>query len=243
MKVEIVTKRAGKEAVVEYEYRMRTEDEKPMVLDVLLQAQATVMPDLAFRYGCRARNCGVCTVDINGRPRIACRARIKDGDRVSAMATLPVLSDLVVRRDGVARQLRGRLSTAGQANDLNIEAPEDYHMLTACIECYACLHECPMHARNLEEAWPLKRPPEEQVGPTAGYAHGSPFSLLKLQRLRIDPLTPDAGVEAALDNAVALGLDTCIDCKGCKCGIGIDLMGKVVRPLLDSVNDRADAST
>jgi len=104
MKVEIVTKRAGEEAVVEYEYRMRTEDEKPMVLDVLLQAQATVMPDLAFRYGCRARNCGVCTVDINGRPRIACRARIKDGDRVSAMATLPVLSDLVVRRDGVARQ-------------------------------------------------------------------------------------------------------------------------------------------
>ena len=49
MKVEIVTKRAGEEAVVEYEYRMRTEDEKPMVLDVLLQAQATVMPDLAFR--------------------------------------------------------------------------------------------------------------------------------------------------------------------------------------------------
>ena len=30
-----------------------------MVLDVLLQAQATTMPDLAFRYGCRARNCGV----------------------------------------------------------------------------------------------------------------------------------------------------------------------------------------
>ena len=59
-----------------------------------------------------------------------------------------------------------------------------------------------MHARNLEEAWPLKQPPEEQAGPTAGYAHGNPFSLLKLQRLRIDPLTPDAGVEAALDNAV-----------------------------------------
>ena len=164
MKVEIVTKRAGEEAVVEYEYRMRTEDEKPMVLDVLLQAQATVMPDLAFRYGCRARNCGVCTVDINGRPRIACRARIKDGDRVSAMAPLPVLSDLVVRRDGVARQLRGRLSTAGEANDLNIEASEDYHTLTACIECYACLHECPMHARNFEDAPPLNRAPEEQAG-------------------------------------------------------------------------------
>ena len=149
----------------------------------------------------------------------------------------------MVRRDGVARQLRGRLSTAGQANDLNIEASEDYHTLTACIECYACLHECPMHARNFEKAPPPDRAPKEQAGPTQGYAYGNPFSLLKLQRLRTDPLTSDAGVEAAMDNAMALGLHTCIDCKGCKCGIGIDLMGKVIRPLLDSVNDRADAAT
>ncbi|NBP72037.1 MAG: hypothetical protein EBU57_02355, partial [Alphaproteobacteria bacterium] len=101
MKVEIVTRGGGEEAVVEYDYVRRDENEKPMILDVLLQAQATEMPDLAFRYGCRARNCGVCTVDINGRPRIACRARIKEGDRISPMATLPALSDLVVRRDGV----------------------------------------------------------------------------------------------------------------------------------------------
>lgn len=100
-----------------------------------------------------------------------------------------------------------------------------------------------MHARNFEEAPPLKRAPEEQSGPTQGYAYGNPFSLLKLQRLRIDPLTPDAGAEAALDNAMALGLYTCIDCKGCKCSIGIDLIGKVVRPLLYAAGDRADAST
>ena len=57
MKVEIVTRRDGKEAIVEYDYQLRSEDEKPMVLDVLLQAQEVEIPDLAYRYGCRARNC------------------------------------------------------------------------------------------------------------------------------------------------------------------------------------------
>jgi len=238
MKVEIVTRRDGETAVVEYDYTPRAADEKPMVLDVLLQAQATEMPDLAFRYGCRARNCGVCTVDINGRPRIACRARIKEGDRVSPMATLPALSDLVVRRDGVARQMRGRLVTTGQGNDLNVQAPDDYHALTACIECYACLHECPMHARNFGGGLPEDQAPQDRPDPGEGYRHGNPFSLLKLQRIRIDPLTGGAGKAAALDNAIDLGLDACVGCKGCKCGVGIDLMGKVVRPLLDAAGDR-----
>ena len=60
MKVEIETHRQGEAAIVEYDYKRRDPDEKPMILDVLLQAQATEMPNLAFRYGCRARNCGVC---------------------------------------------------------------------------------------------------------------------------------------------------------------------------------------
>ena len=42
-----------------------------MALDALLQARATQIPDLSYRYGCRNRTCGICTVDVNGRPRIA----------------------------------------------------------------------------------------------------------------------------------------------------------------------------
>lgn len=240
MKVEIVTRRGGKEAVVEFDYALRHEDEKPMVLDVLLQAQATTMPDLAFRYGCRARNCGVCTVDINDRPRVACRAIARDGDRISPMATLPALSDLVVRRDGVARQMRGRLASAGQGNDLNVEAPEDYHALTACIECYACLDNCPMHARNFDGGLPGDMADGTAPDPAAGYRWGNPFSLLKLQRIRIDPLTSDAGKDAAMDDAIDLGLDACVGCKGCKCGVGIDLMGKVVRDMVAAAGDRLE---
>ncbi|SVC32387.1 uncharacterized protein METZ01_LOCUS285241, partial [marine metagenome] len=59
-----------------------------MALDVLLQAQATKVSDLSFRYGCRNRTCGICTVDINGKPRIACRSRVRAGDKVSAVSAL-----------------------------------------------------------------------------------------------------------------------------------------------------------
>ncbi len=228
MKVEIETHRDGESAIVEYRYERREPNEKPMILDVLLQAQATTMPDLAFRYGCRARNCGVCTVDLNGKPRVACRARIREGDRISPVNTLPVLADLVVGRDGVARQLRGRLTGAAPANDFNQDPPEDYHELTACIECYACLQDCPMHARNLT----ADAEPGAPDGDTNGYRYGSPFSLLKLQLQRLDPLNTEAGREQALAHARDLGLDTCKECAGCKCGVGIDLMGKVVRPML-----------
>ena len=233
MKVEIVTHRDGVETVVPYDYAKREDTEKPMVLDVLLQAQATTLPELAFRYGCRARNCGVCTVDINGKPRIACRARAREGDRISAVATLPVLGDLVVRRDGVARQMRGRLSSGAPANDLNVEAPDAYHDLTSCIECYACLDNCPMHARNFGGQVPGTMPAGAELpDPGAGYRWGNPFSLLKLQRIRLDPLTTQAGREAALDHAVELGLEACVTCPGCKCGTGINLKGQVVAELL-----------
>lgn len=237
MKVEIVTHRDGIEDVVSYDYAKREDKEKPMVLDVLLQAQATKLPDLAMRYGCRARNCGVCTVDVNGKPRIACRARAREGDRISAMATLPVLGDLVVRRDGIARQMRGRLSSGAQANDLNVEAPQIYHDLSSCIECYACLDNCPMHARNFGGGLPGALPEgSEAPDPSLGYRWGNPFSLLKLQRIRVDPLTTGDGRAAALEHAIELGLEACLDCPGCKCGTGINLKGQVVGELLQAAN-------
>lgn len=71
LQIEISLHRDGKTSSVNFIYRRRIPNERPMALDVLLQAQATTMPELAFRFGCRARNCGVCTININGKPRIA----------------------------------------------------------------------------------------------------------------------------------------------------------------------------
>ena len=147
LNIKINLKRNNEFKLIEYKYKKRTHDERPMALDVLLQAQEEQYDDLAFRYGCRARNCGVCTIDVNSRPKLACRARVKEGDILSAIVTLPVIKDLVVKRDGITRQMKG-YNNIPKKNDLNEDAEKLYHNLTACIECYACLDGCPVHAKN-----------------------------------------------------------------------------------------------
>ncbi|MEM7750699.1 MAG: hypothetical protein AAF346_20795, partial [Pseudomonadota bacterium] len=79
---------------------------------------------------------------------------------------------------------------------------------------------------------------EDLPDASQGYRWGSPFSLLKLERIRLDPITSQADKDAAVDNAIELGLDACVECPGCKCGIGIDLKRQVVGSLLDAAKDR-----
>ena len=215
--------RDNKKKYVEYKYIKRDFDERPMALDVLLQAQENEIDDLAFRYGCRARNCGVCTIDVNNKPRLACRARVKDGDKISAIETLPKRKDFVVKRDGISRQMQG-YNNISIKNNLNVEADHSYHNLTACIECYACLDGCPLHKKNnLEE---INNDP---------YTYGNPFSFLKLQRLYLDPLTPEKEKEKIIEKAKSLGLETYkkeYNNLKIKCGVGINLKDEVIKPLL-----------
>jgi succinate dehydrogenase / fumarate reductase iron-sulfur subunit len=225
LNIKLKLKRNKEFTLIKYKYKKRTYDERPMALDVLLQAQEEKYDDLAFRYGCRARNCGVCTIDINDRPKLACRARVKEGDILSAMATLPVIKDLVVKRDAITRQMKG-YNNISNANDLNKDADKTYHNLTACIECYACLDGCPVHAKNNIV----------DIQNNVAYKYGNPYSFLKIQRLLIDPLTPESEKGTLIDKAKSLGLDIYRrEYKNLKikCGVGINLKGEVIKPLLD----------
>ena len=225
LNIKLKLKRNKEFILIKYKYKKRSYDERPMALDVLLQAQEKKYDDLAFRYGCRARNCGVCTIDINDRPKLACRARVKEGDIFSAMATLPVIKDLVVKRDAITRQMKG-YNNISHTNDLNKDADKTYHNLTACIECYACLDGCPVHANNNIV----------DIQNNVAYKYGNPYSFLKIQRLLIDPLTPESEKDRLIDKEKSLGLDIYRrEYKNLKikCGVGINLKGEVIKPLLD----------
>lgn len=225
LNIKLKLKRNKEFTLIKYKYKKRSYDERPMALDVLLQAQEEKYDNLSFRYGCRARNCGVCTIDINGRPKLACRARVKEGDIISAMATLPVIKDLVVKRDAITRQMKG-YNNISHTNDLNKDADKTYHNLTACIECYACLDGCPVHAENNIV----------DIQNNVAYKYGNPYSFLKIQRLLIDPLTPESEKGRLIDKAKSLGLDIYRrEYKNLKikCGVGINLKGEVIKPLLD----------
>lgn len=228
MKFTIV--RAGKQGEEELSFDYKLPDggqkRRPMVLDVLLRAESTSMPDLAYRYGCRNRMCGVCTVDVNGKPRIACRTKVREGDRISALSTLPLLRDLVVKRDAIGRQLKGKVPATSGKEHKALHSPkvsnEMYLSLNRCIECYACLDGCPLHAKN-ETAADV-------------YPDGNPFFLLKLQTVMVDSGASDDDRAQVMASARELGLETCVGCKGCSCGVGIDLMKEVISPLLKSAD-------
>ncbi len=61
--------------------------------------------------------------------------------------------------------------------------------------------------------------------------------LLKIQRLLIDPLTPDSEKHKLIDKAKRLGLEIYrreYNSFKIKCGVGINLKDEVIKPLLDA---------
>ena len=74
---------------------------------------------------------------------------------------------------------------------------------------------------------------------TGGDRWRKPFSLLKPQRIRSDPVAAEAQKADAPANAQDLGLAACRTCPGYKCGVGVDLKGKVIKPLLEAAGDDA----
>ncbi len=224
MKYEIICGHGDTHEKCTFDYK-NDEAKRPMALDVLLQAKATTVPDLAIRYGCRNEMCGVCTIEVNGEPRLACSCRVSEGDELGPLSTLPQLRDLVVERESINKQLI-RVSAPTPVNQIAAPIPE-VSSLNRCIECYGCLSGCPMHERNKSET-----PDPEQ-----GFRYGNPYTLLKLRRAALDPLLNEKEKEQILLNTVNLGLDSCLNCDGCKCQVGIGLVDEVVEPLLAAASE------
>ena len=75
-------------------------NEGEVVLDVIHRVQATQMGDLAVRWNCKAGKCGSCSMEINGKPRLACMTRMstfEDDETVTVtpLRAFPVIRDLV----------------------------------------------------------------------------------------------------------------------------------------------------
>lgn len=228
--INVTIVRGDEDRVFEQDYLFsmegRSAKNRPTVLDVLLQAEQNEMPDLAYRYGCRNGLCGVCTVEVNGVSRLACRTKVKEGFTIKAVSSLPIIRDLVVKRQPVNEQIRGKIpvdppARNGQNNTGDQKKDKDaFIKLGKCIECYACINNCPLHKKNDHS--------EKQ------YDKGNPYSFLKLQRAYIDPNTSKANRKKVLSVALDLGLQTCVDCSGCGCGVGINLRQEVIKPLLQN---------
>ncbi|MBI2197530.1 MAG: (2Fe-2S)-binding protein, partial [Candidatus Rokubacteria bacterium] len=94
--VERSDREGGREPVLEgYEVPM---DDGATVMGALLHIYETFESNLAFRCGCRNRDCGLCAVDVNGKPRLACITELKKGMVIRPLRRLPVARDLMIDR-------------------------------------------------------------------------------------------------------------------------------------------------
>ena len=71
-----------------------------VVLDAIHRIQSTEAPDLAVRWNCKAGKCGSCSVEINGKPRLACMTRMNEFDEdktviITPLKSFPVMRDMI----------------------------------------------------------------------------------------------------------------------------------------------------
>ena len=124
-----------------------------VVLDVLHRIQAQQANDLALRWNCKAGKCGSCSMEINGKPRLACMTRMNsfgDDETITCqpLKTFPVMKDLVTdvswnyEQNKRIPKFKPRPRDADGTYRMYQEDVDRVQEFRKCIECYLCQDTC-----------------------------------------------------------------------------------------------------
>ena len=193
-------------------YQVPTE-EGATVMGALLYIYENYDSSLAFRYGCRNESCGLCAMDIDGKPGLACTTPLKEGMVVRPLQKLPVARDLVVDRQWIMPFLKQFDLFVPERNTRvwpeRLTVPAEHVRLTACTECLSCLADCPSYEPGLAD-------------------RGGPYHFVKLAQLYWDPRNQiDRQAQAA-----QLDIARCAACHSCWCPVGVPIYRMAVAPLM-----------
>lgn len=186
--------------------------ERTTVLEALMHIYENIDPTLAFRFGCRFNTCGLCAVEVDGRPRMACHTELKKDMKVAPLGGMPVIRDLVIDRVAFFEGLRELEiyipEQKGTAEPQIIQETETRMSLVGCLECLACNTTCPEYdfAKN----------------PLAG-----PYVFVKLAQLHLDPRNNIDRRQQARE----LGVEKCAECGTCSCIHGINIQRDAIEVL------------
>jgi fumarate reductase iron-sulfur subunit len=143
-------------------------EEEWVVLDALNYVKDEMDRTLSYRWSCHMFVCGSCGMVINGEPKLACKAFLRDyGDkiRVEPLDNFPIERDLVVVIDDFVEKLQSvkpyiipkeeKPLSAGEymQTPAQLKAFKQYSM---CINCLLCYSACPQYGLD-----------EKFVGPAA----------------------------------------------------------------------------
>ena len=204
-------------------------DEHSTVLDLLEYVNEHEEP-FAFQRECRLFKCGVCAVNVNGRPYLACKKRIHEFKNrhvlmVEPLSCYPLIKDLLVDFS-VDLQQRSGLRPFPEAASAGVSASSptgkecellrDY---TSCIRCGICVEVCVRLEQSRRE-------------------HLNPLHLLDLARLSEDPRDRADRLLEALSE----GIHGCTTCHQCTqvCPVGLDVFWLSVGRLRELMQVRGE---
>lgn len=124
-----------------------------VVLDMLHRIQAEQANDLAIRWNCKAGKCGSCSMEINGKPRLACMTRMNTFDpgetiTVQPLKAFPVVRDLVCDVSWNYDQnkrippFKPKPAGADGKHRMYQEDVDRVQEFRKCIECFMCQDVC-----------------------------------------------------------------------------------------------------
>jgi succinate dehydrogenase / fumarate reductase, iron-sulfur subunit len=220
---------AGQGQLTDYQVEV---NEGEVVLDVLHRLQATQAGDLAVRWNCKAGKCGSCSMEINGRPRLACMTRMstfEPGEPVTLtpVRTFPVIRDLVT---DVSFNYGKALEIPSFTPDPAVK-PGEFRMqqtdvqrsqeFRKCIECFLCQNVCHV----------IRDHPDNET------AFAGPRFLMRIAELEMHPADTADRREIAQDD---FGLGFCNITKCCTevCPEGIKITDNAIIPMKERVVSR-----
>jgi succinate dehydrogenase / fumarate reductase iron-sulfur subunit len=124
-----------------------------VVLDAVHYIQANQDSTLSCRWNCKAGKCGSCSAEINGKPRLLCKARVRDYTEngtpitVHPIKTFPLIKDLVTDVSWNYRVSEKIKPFTPRANapkplvmqQIDVDRIQEFRK---CIECFLCQDVC-----------------------------------------------------------------------------------------------------
>lgn len=229
---------------------------KMTVLQALQQVYEEQDPTLAFEYSCRYGRCGLCAVEVNGKPLLACTTFLQEGETtIGPLSNLPVLRDLVIDRRPLEELIAAKkiyFSGKGDEGDEDgesdgLKAPthsssDQGAPSTGCgTSPEAASHElfgqlqAPESLQKLlscieclccHAACPGISANRSAEPDLTSFA--GPYIFLKLAQLAQHP----RDIKDRQQQAISLGLEYCRTCRKCRCPRGIPIYREAIEPLL-----------
>jgi fumarate reductase iron-sulfur subunit len=105
---------------------------------------------LTFSSGCRSAICGACAVRVNGKEKLACSYKVKDGDLIESLNYHKILRDLKVDKSSAKDKLVKAQDWIHKSKKVSLNHKDEKltQIQSDCILCHSCYSACPVLAIN-----------------------------------------------------------------------------------------------